>query len=294
MTRIRALHCSTLFALLFCTALLAACAGSDKSVNESSQLSLCPVTESATHVYYPGKIVWHDLLTRNSATSQKFYGALFGWTFEQQGPYTIVSNNGHPIAGILEHKTAEPVWLGSMSVPDVDKALDLALAKGSTVLTGPIDIKNRGRGVLIKDPQGAHIVLLHATDGDPVDAEPAVGGWLWNELWTKVPEQAAEFYKGLGQYDGSIQGDGYKILSNGEKWRCGLRTVEKEDRWVPIIRVTDPEATVNKAEKLGATVWVRPGESPGDEDAALLSDPSGALFMIQRWSTQPETGEEGS
>ena len=292
MTRIRDLHRSTILALLLCTTLLTACAGSGTSTDESSKLSYCPVTESPTNTYYPGKIVWHDLLTNDSAAAQKFYGALFGWTFLPQGAYTIVLNEGRPIAGILEYETTEPVWLGSMSVPDVDKALEEALAKGSTVLKGPIDIKNRGRGVLIKDPQGAHIVLLHAAGGDPVDTEPPIGGWLWNELWTRVPEQAAAFYKGLGQYDGSIQGDEYNILTSKEKWRCGLRTVEKEDRWVPIIRVSDPEATVKKAEELQATVWVRPGESPGDEDAALLSDPTGALFMIQRWNSQPATGEK--
>ncbi len=285
----------TLPALLLCAVLLTACAGPDKSANDASQLSLCPITESPTNISYPGKIVWHDMLTNNSAAAQKFYGELFGWTFQQQGTYAVALLDGRPIAGILEHETTESVWLISMSVPDVDKALEQALAKGSTVVTGPIDITNRGWGVLIKDPQGAHIVLLHATDGDPVDAEAPMGGWLWNELWTKEPEQSADFYSELGQYDGFIQGENYKILTRGEKWRCGLRTVEKEDRWVPIIRVSDLQATVNKAEKLGATVWVRPDEAPGDEEAALLSDTSGALFMIQRWTTvQPTTTGEGS
>lgn len=294
MIRIRDLHWSTLFALLFCIALLTACAGSETASDQPEQLSLSPITESPTNVYYPGKIVWHDLLTNDQAAAKKFYGALFGWTFQQQGPYTVVLKDGHPIAGILKYETTEPVWLASMSVPDVDKALELALAQGSTVLSGPLDIKHRGRGVLIQDPQGAYIVLLHASDGDPVDAEPAIDGWLWNELWSKAPEQSAEFYKGLGQYDASIQGDGYKIMISKEKWRCGLRTAEKENRWLPIIRVSDPEVVVNKAEELGATVWVRPGESPGDEEAALLSDTSGALFMIQRWFNQPETAGEGS
>jgi predicted enzyme related to lactoylglutathione lyase len=279
--------------LVLCALLLTGCAQSDKSakeqVDETVQFSLTPVTLKPTRQYHPGKIVWHDLLTRDSLAAREFYGKLFGWTFEQHDRYVMILNDTTPIGGILEVPDVAPVWLASMSVDDVDKAAAYTQAHGGKVLTGPLDMKQRGRGVLINDPYGATLVLLHAEGGDPDDVEPPFNSWLWNELWSTNPEGSLAFYEALGSYDATLKEESYQILINQDRWRAGLRTVEKNDKWVPIVRVEDLEAVTAKVTELGGTVWIAPGKIEGDEDTALISDPAGALLMIQRWSSQPAT-----
>src|SRR6185503_21364128 len=58
--------------------------------------------------------VWHDLVTDNPAASRAFYGALFGWTFEDgegvDPGYTIIKQDGVAIGGVVTlRRTADPV-----------------------------------------------------------------------------------------------------------------------------------------------------------------------------------------
>ena len=82
---------------------LAACA--------SLNVNLPSVTEEPTGERMPGKIIWRDLLTNDPAASQKFYGELFGWTFESVGTasnltddsaYTLIRHNGKLIGGMID------------------------------------------------------------------------------------------------------------------------------------------------------------------------------------------------
>ncbi len=54
----------------------------------------------------PGKFVWFDLLTNDAAAAEKYYGGLFGWTFEvlkgHEPPYKIIREKGHPIGGLVD------------------------------------------------------------------------------------------------------------------------------------------------------------------------------------------------
>ena len=67
-----------------------------------SKLDLTPVASPSTGVYHQGKFVWYDLLTTDVAAARGFYGELFGWSFKEQGRYTVVLNNGQAIGGIVE------------------------------------------------------------------------------------------------------------------------------------------------------------------------------------------------
>src|SRR5688572_8846515 len=52
-----------------------------------------------------GEFVWHDLVTDNPSVARAFYGALFGWTFEDgegvDPGYTIIRHEGRPVGGIV-------------------------------------------------------------------------------------------------------------------------------------------------------------------------------------------------
>ncbi|HHD56869.1 MAG TPA: hypothetical protein ENK89_04235 [Desulfobulbaceae bacterium] len=148
-------------------------------------------------------------------------------------------------------------------------------------------MQGRGRAALISDPQGAELALLHAADGDPEDRQPRIGDWIWNEIWTNVPQQTAAFYTSLGSYSSIKVGDAYEILTTENRWRAGIRAIFKDPykvRWVLAVRVNDPVRILDKVEKLGGRVLLRPDAPPSRGDTALIVDPDGALLMLQRWS----------
>ncbi len=277
---------------------LSGCANFGKLSEGGIEMAQTPITENPSGKTYPGKFIWHDLLTPDSQSAGKFYEKLFGWQIDYQGQYAVVRNGGKLIAGILQVKPSddrarEGVWIPSVSVADVDEAAGLVKANGGKILKGPVDMDQRGRAVLISDPQRADLVLLSAKGGDPADFEAAVGDWLWDEIWTDDPDNIEAFYSSVLGYDEIASGDEYDIFMKKGKWRAGIRHM-KDDRkhmlWVPVVRVADPEVTTQRVTELGGVVWVSPDEAPGNGDTALIGDTTGALLLIQRWPSQASKG----
>src|ERR1700749_2567122 len=48
---------------------------------ETVQFELPPLNQPPTKEHHPGKIIWADLVTTDLEADKRFYGALFGWTF---------------------------------------------------------------------------------------------------------------------------------------------------------------------------------------------------------------------
>lgn len=278
--------------------LLSLLLGGCTTMTPESQPPLPAITDTPRGTWHPGKMVWHDLLTPDVDAARRFYGELFGWTFEPRGRYTLVRHDGRRIGGMLamperEGKRPLATWLVTLSVPDVDQAVNWTRSRGGEVLNGPVDMPERGRGALIRDPRGAAILVLRARDGDPPDRVPGIGDWLWNERWSIVLDAPTDFYRVLGDYEAVLEGADYRVLVAEGKWRAGIRRIAEQAyaaRWVPAVRVADPAALVERVEALGGQVLVRPGEHEGNPDAALITDDQGALLILQRWSFPNEEG----
>ena len=274
---------------------LAGCAG----MKQTSGLALTPVTDTPTGIHYPGKFVWNDLLTDDVPVAKDFYGRLFGWTFEQLGDYTVIKNNGRSIGGMAQIKDVSEVksaarWLCTLSVADVDKAVSLFDREGGIVLKGPMEMRNRGRGALVRDPQGAQLLLLHASGGDPEDKEPVIGSWLWHELWSNDVDASIAFYQKLAGYHFVGEKTDYLILMKDGQWRAGIRysaNSKLEMRWVPVVRVADTDEIVVQAKNLGGKILVEPRQTADGNRVSLLADPSGALVIIERWSPKTTAAE---
>jgi predicted enzyme related to lactoylglutathione lyase len=278
--------------------LLIGCTGANTLAPKQDKLVLPAITKTATEKHYSGKFVWHDLLTDDVDKAKEFYSGLFGWSFEDKHGYTTIYHHGKVIGGMMHvshtsDKNVEAVWLPSLSVENVDNAIAEVKAKKGTVLKGPIDMPQRGRGVLVSDAQGAHIVLLHAKGGDPLDTVPNMGDWLWNELWTSNSKESEALYRRLGKYDAVSKSGEYRIFKNKGKWRAGIRDVSKEDaksRWVSVVRVSDLQKSMDKVKHLGGQVLMNPHKEIADGNVAVIADNTGALLLIQRWSGSVKEG----
>ena len=280
--------------LITAAVLLGGCASSGKLSEGGAEMAQVPITENPSGETWPGRFIWHDLVTPDLLAAGKFYEELFGWQIDYEGEYAVVRNGGKLIAGILQAEpadgsTPDGVWIPTVSVADVDAAAGRVTANGGMILKGPIDMDRRGRAVLVSDPQRADLVLLNAKGGDPADTEVAIGDWLWDELWTDDPDNIEAFYRSVLGYDEMAYGDDYDVFLYQGEWRAGLRLVRDAKQhmlWVPVVRVADPVATAARVGELGGVVWVAPDEAPSNGDTALIGDATGALLLIQRWPPQ--------
>ena len=261
---------------------------------------LPPIVAAPTGERHPGKVVWHDLLTPDPEGARKFYAGLLGWSFERKTPrYEEIRHNGHAIGGMLqlephtERKVAAQ-WLASLSVADAKEAVRRVRKNGGQVINGPEELGRRGRGALVADAQGAQLFLLESATGDPADHDPRMKEWLWDEVWSvELPREEA-FYKAVGRYNDVRENGEYAILMNEGRWRMGIRRIKQEAfarRWIPVVRVADPAALLDQVEALGGTVWTRP---EGGKKTALVSDPNGALLILQQWDIPGGKGREQS
>jgi predicted enzyme related to lactoylglutathione lyase len=254
-------------------------------------VDLPPIVAQPTGVHLPGKFVWFDLFTHEVEKSKTFYGELFGWTFDSGEKYLVIRNDGVPVAGLAPVDAGEGAarWVPSLSVDDPDAAAALVAARGGRVQEGPVDLGGRGRLAMVTDPQGAQLVLLRSAAGDPKDAAPEPGGWLWVDLFTPAPAKSLALYQDLAGYGrlpvkrkGPVN---HWILHRGPHWRAGVIDSPWESEyasWVPGILVEDPSAVCARVQELGGAVIVGPGDDLSDGTAALISDPAGAALMVEK------------
>jgi predicted enzyme related to lactoylglutathione lyase len=281
------------------SAVLGACASGGRQIP--------PMSPEPTDVHYAGKFVWYDLLTHKVADVEKFYGELFGWAFEggygESGDFTLIMHRGIPIGGIafvdtLPGGVSRARWVPSLSVPDVDRAVEASLNAGGAVYFEPEDLGLRGRIAVVGDPQGAVLAFVRAAGGDPSEVEPPDGGWLWTELWTRDLEAAISFYSSLVGYDvetvDSTVLQDYTVLKRDGRARAGVRQLPWDDvmpNWLPYVRVADPRAIADRVESLGGRVLIAPVDSIRAGSVALIADPSGGVLAVQKW---PVTEDERS
>lgn len=238
----------------------------------------------------PGQVVWVDLLTENAATAIDFYRQLLGWTIEphSSGNY-VVSNDGHPIAGISEIKDADPegeeaLWLVGMAVPDLADSVATARKLGAKVHRDVGRVEGFASFAILEDPQGAAFMLL--APERPFDEPKTVGSWVWTELWTHDTDAASKFYgKVIGYEQAEIDrsDDSYVLFQTEGEHRAGLVEIENQQVdpiWAPYLGVADLAATVAQAKELEGRVLLAPDPKLGEGRVALLADPTGGAFFI--------------
>ncbi len=263
-----------------------------------------PIDTAADTQPMPGKVVWHDLLSEDPPAAQHFYAGLFGWTFRDVGlgrgqNYTVIEHDGRIIGGLVDARRIGgdvnvSRWIPVLSVADMAAALAAVRTAGGTVYQAPLDIPQRGRVAVVADPQGAVLTLLEPRGGDPADRRAGPGDWLWNEIWSSDPDATLAFYQSLvPEYEVERIGDAdsnYRYLSADGAPRVGVTAIPVDriaDTWMAYVKVSDPTATAAAAERLGGAVLLPPRTNPLGGEVAILNDPTGAGFLVQRWEPDP-------
>ena len=118
----------------------------------------------------PGALSWNELNTRDPEGARAFYGAVFGWEFEENdmgeaGTYTTLKLGDSMVGGILnmtERGVPEQVpahWQVYFAVADTDAAIATAEEKGGSVMVPPMEVP-AGRFAILTDPNGASFAII--------------------------------------------------------------------------------------------------------------------------------------
>jgi predicted enzyme related to lactoylglutathione lyase len=242
----------------------------------------------------PGTFVWHDLVTDNPAAAKRFYGELFGWTFEPgkgvEPDYTIIRQKGVPVGGLVVPKQqTSPQWLSYVVVSDVDRAVAAFRQAGGQVYRGPLNAHDDLRVAAVADPQGAPIGLANRGPlGGVSDALPDINRWLWMDYVARDEAPALQFYSQVLGYTSQAETREtatYYRLANDHP-RAGLFKTpwpRETSIWLPYIRVADPEASSKRAQELGGLIVQAPAPRVRNGSLAIVLDPGGAPIGLQKY-----------
>lgn len=265
----------------------------------AASLKLPPITVPATQDHHPGKVIWVDLVTPDLDSAKRFYGGLFGWTFQDLSTadkdYALALLDGRPVAGLFhrpipagEHR--QPAWLTFIAVRDVGKAERVVLAHGGKVLVQPRTYPQRGRQAIFADPQGAVFAALESSSGDPADFLAAPGDWIWSSLITSNPDSGAAFYQALFGYEVfEMTSENHLLLATDGYARASANPLPADApklhaHWLNFVRVVNAREATAKAAALGGRVLVEPHPDRDGGMIAVVADPSGAPFGLLEWS----------
>ncbi|WP_455204617.1 VOC family protein [Kaarinaea lacus] len=242
----------------------------------------------------PGKVIWHDLFTDDVRQAADFYRNVFGWHAEEfhggGKTYTLLTYNRKHIAGIVELSRTdknENQWVSYISVFDINGTAAYVAGNNGKVLISPRTFYQHGQVAVFADPEGAAFGVLNSFSGDPEDRMAQAGEWVWADLFSRQPQQAANFYQGIGQYQVipdtySTSGEDFFLRSDGIA-RAGVGPLPFDDvlpNWLPYVRVRDVMDSVMQVTQFGGNILIQPTMEIFGGKLAIIADPSGAAFGI--------------
>lgn len=133
------------------------------------------------------------------------------------------------------------------------------------------------------------LALVKSSSCDTKDGEPVYNEFFWSELWTNDVDNSVKFYTELlgyncKKFDTRAQNK-YHVLEKEKRPRAGFIKIPFENvkpHWMPYIAVKDPSEIVKRVEQLGRTVYLGM-EGIAGNNAAIIANPSGAVFTVQKW-----------
>jgi predicted enzyme related to lactoylglutathione lyase len=242
--------------------------------------------------YEPGTFSWVDLSTSDAEGAKAFYGALFGWDFRDDvipgGVYTMCFREGDAVGAIVQQEERPAHWNNYVSVESADEAAGKARQLGATMLEEPFEVMEFGRMAVFTDPGGAMLCVWEPRNHIGAGRVNDLGCMCWNDLQTRDPEAAGDFYRGLfGWETAPIEVDGavvYITVKNAGNTNGGFMPMSEEwgeapSFWLPYFSVSSCDETVEKAKGAGGALYAGPMEVPAGR-FAVLGDPQGAAFAV--------------
>lgn len=245
---------------------------------------------------YPhGTFSWVENATTDQEGAKGFYSELFGWEYDDSPVddgiyYSMAKLGGKYVAAIAPQQPDErsigvpPHWNSYITVDDVDAVSARVEELGGTLHAPPFDVMEVGRMSAMSDATGAVVYLWQAKQHIGAGLVNVPGAFCWNELATREPEKAQEFWSELlgWSYEQVSEAPAYWSIRNGERTNGGLRMLgaelppETPAHWVVYFAVDSIDAAAPKA----GTTLVPKTQAGGENSFAVFADPFGGVFAL--------------
>ncbi|OXY95657.1 hydrolase [Streptomyces diastatochromogenes] len=210
---------------------------------------------------------------------KRFYGELFGWTFEEAlGSSVWALLDDEPVASLAPKVDGRmpTVWTVSFATPDA-AALGRRIAEaGGQVVMAPFPVGDLGTAALAADPQGAVFGLWQAGSHPGFGRRHEPNTFVWVELYTRDTAAANTFYGAL--FHEALFGAGAEP-DFGRADVADVFPVEMPPHFVTHFRVADLDDAVGAVQRLGGRVQVPPFETSYGR-VAVVTDNQGASFAV--------------
>jgi len=246
--------------------------------------------------YAPGTPCWVDLATPDLEAAERFYGAVFGWEIPElpnsaeMGGYRRAKLGGRDVAGAmpLMQEGQPPAWSTYISVDDADAIARAVQENGGTMIAEPMQVADYGRLAIFTDPEGAFFGIWQPLDFAGAELVNERATLVWNELETRDPGAAKQFYGAVFGWEfeeEAMGGKTYNVATVDGTQVAGIADVsgripdEIPAHWMVYFGSTDPDEAVAKIEELGGQVMFGPIDIPAGR-FAMVADPAGAAFAV--------------
>ncbi|MCX5200563.1 VOC family protein [Streptomyces sp. NBC_00237] len=259
---------------------------------------------------------WIDVSLPDIEAGRRFYGALFGWTFDEpaeksQGYYTqAYVGEGEArknVAGLAAKADGRmpTAWGVYFATPDARALVARAREAGGQIVTDAVAVGPYGTMAQIADPGGAVFGVWQGGSHPGFEQTAAPGAFCWTEVFVRAPgrDRVDAFYEkvfGFRGTDLSEDGGGVDYLGwspagaePGPDSMVGGRTVihdafpaEMPPHFLSYFLVEDCDRAAAEVRRLGGRVTHPPFDIPYGRMAIVVDD-QGAVFAML---AEPEGG----
>lgn len=242
-----------------------------------------------------GRFLWREAMTKDLEKAKRFYGALFGWSFEttpsadDRPPYPMIQVNGRAVGGFMQMQPGmnfPPYWTSYASVSDVDASCAAAKASGGGVPWGPVDIPMAGRLAMVTAPDGACLSIMKASGPDELPPRAGVGEFCWETLSAGNVDAAKAFWtKVVPAWKAQTGAGGMLTFGVAEGMEQQVADVQPAQgpvppNWLTYVVVQKLEPSTAKAEALGGKTLMGALAIPSIGRIAVIADDQGAALGL--------------
>jgi predicted enzyme related to lactoylglutathione lyase len=237
-----------------------------------------------------------DLMTSDLDGAKRFYGAVFGWTFEDSGAeyggYVTALVGDRPVAGLManapQFETPDG-WTTYLHTADADASVAAVVAAGGASCGGVMDIPAKGRMAMVGDRAGGSVGLWQPGEHTGFEVVGAAGTPVWHQLTTRDYANAIDFYRSVFGWDINVESDipefRYSNAIFGGEPLLGVMDGDNmlpegvAATWTVFLGAEDVDKTVEVITANGGTV-IRAAEDTPYGRLAAVADPTGAAFNL--------------
>ncbi|MEU3523748.1 VOC family protein [Streptomyces sp. NPDC038707] len=232
--------------------------------------------------YGEGVPCWVDAQLPDIEAGKRFYGELFGWTFQEAyGTSVWALLDGDRVAALAPKTDGRmpTVWTVSFATPDAEALARRITAAGGAMITDPYPVGDLGTAALATDPEGAVFGLWQPGTHRGFGRRRAPGTFVWAELYTRDTSAANAFYGDL--FHDALFGSG-AAPDFGRADVTEVFPAEMPPHFVAHFRVADLADALGAVQRIGGRVQAPPFETSYGR-VAVVTDNQGASFaLLQR------------